>query len=144
MMAFKTSVNVLNKAGDIIDPATETTIKLLKRIVKLLEAGGTVDIRNRQRVVLDGVGTGTTGVTTELAAALPVTGTFYQSTQPVSGTLGTAITGGGNMPVAGPPYTIGAFQPQCNWEGPVDQRWRVAEDAHISYQLGIRSHLKFT
>ena len=29
------------------------------------------------------------------------------------------------------------------WEGPVDQRWRVAEDSHLTYQKNIRKKLTF-
>ena len=32
---------------------------------------------------------------------------------------------------------------QMTWEGPVDQRWRVAEDSHLTYQKRIRDKLTF-
>lgn len=106
---------------------------LVRRLLKLLESNATVDARNRQRVVLDGIGTGSTGVTTELSATLPVT----------LGSIATAAA-------ANTPYTTlpqagtASVTPHAIAEGPVDQRWRVAEDSHISYQLGIRSHLTFS
>jgi hypothetical protein len=75
------NVGIKNAAETRINPATneglatlaqDESILLLRRIVKQLEASATVDKSNRQRVVLDGIGTGSTGVTTELAAVLPV------------------------------------------------------------------------
>ena len=33
---------------------------------------------------------------------------------------------------------------QMQWEGPVDQRWRVVEDSHLSYQKNVRKKLTFS
>lgn len=130
---------------------TDETVVLLRRIVKLLEPSGTVDRSNRQRVTLDAIQLSAASTTTELAGTLPVSGT-------VTITLPTAVDGtkalgyqaglGFGQPVAGTtPYTTNTaalswYQPV--WEGPVDQRWRVSEDSHISYQLGIRNKLTWT
>lgn len=122
--------NINENATDVLN---EQVVWLLRRMVKLLEGSGTVDTRNRQRIVIDGIGTGTTGVTTELSAVLPVA-------------LNSIAAAG----QANTPYTVlpGAITSSTNVhgiaEGPVDQRWRVAEDAHISYQLGIRNKLTFS
>jgi hypothetical protein len=97
---------------------TEDTL-LLRRIVKLLESQATVDINNRQRIAIDS----TTNSTT------------YNG--------GLATSAGGSLITAGVP-TVGTTYPFYTWEGPVDQRWRVMEDSHVSYQLGIRSRLVFT
>lgn len=114
----------------------------LRQIVKLLESSANVDIRNRQRVVIDGVGTGATGITTELAATLPVSATIAAITSPAS--VGTSLAAGGQGPAVTPPLALATTVYQPIWEGPVDQRWRVAEDSHISYQMGIRSHLSWS
>ena len=47
------SVKILNATGTTINPATEETLQLLRRMVKLLEPLATVDSSNRQRISLD-------------------------------------------------------------------------------------------
>lgn len=94
----------------------------LRSIIKLLESNANVDIRNRQRVVIDGVGSGTSGVTTELAASVPVTVASA-----------TVLSAGGNGITLAPPYTIASITPQVIWEGPVDQRWRIIEASRQSF-----------
>jgi len=110
--------------------ATDESILLLRRIVKELESSATVDRANRQRVVIDGYKSDIAGNTIDC--------------------LGAVLTGS-NVGLAGqsaqiaPPYnSLGSPWFNYTWEGPVDQRFRVAEDSHISYQLGIRSHLTFS
>lgn len=121
--------NINENATDILN---EEVVWLLRRMVKLLEGSGTVDTRNRQRIVIDGIGTGSTGVTTETAGVVPVA-------------LNTIVAANGNTAwVALPGALTAAQNPQPVAEGPVDQRWRVAEDSHISYQLGIRNKLTFS
>ncbi len=144
------NVGIKNSSEQRINPATnealatlaqDESIILLRRIVKQLEASATVDKSNRQRVVLDGIGTGSTGLTTELSAVLPVSFTACGATGYQAG-----INNG--QPVSGAtPYTINSAA--SSWyvqvaEGPVDQRWRVAEDSHVSYQVGIRSHVAWS
>jgi hypothetical protein len=123
------------------DIATEVeSIALLRRIVKLLEASATVDPRFRQRVTIDAIKASEASVPTELAGTMPISGSVS-----VSGTMGTALAAnGGNLPSVNPPYSVGAFQPQGVWEGPVDQRWRVLEDSRISYGINIRSKLSWS
>jgi hypothetical protein len=48
-----TEINITNTTGDIIDPSTEESIILLRRIAKLLEPMGTQDAQQRQRISLD-------------------------------------------------------------------------------------------
>ena len=116
------------------DIATEVeSIALLRRIVKLLEASGTVDPRFRQRVTIDAIKASEASNPLELVGAIPVTGT-----------VGLALANSGMIPSAGPPYAVGTFQPQGVWEGPVDQRWRVMEDSRISYGINIRSKLSWS
>ena len=77
------------------------SIVLLRRIVKHLESSATVDKSNRQRIVLDGVSDGATGITAELNAILPVfapsTGSMgYQSGvgygQPIQAQVATQVS----------------------------------------------------
>lgn len=131
-MASK-KVIVDNLSDSTVEILNDEVVWLLRRMVKLLEGSATVDTRNRQRVVLDGIGTGTTGITTELAAVLPVA------------LNSVSAAGAANTPYTSLPGAIvGSIAPHAVAEGPVDQRWRVAEDAHISYQLGIRNKLTFS
>ena len=47
-----TEINITDSAGDIINPAQDETIILLRRIAKLLEPIGTQDAQQRQRITL--------------------------------------------------------------------------------------------
>jgi len=100
---------------------------LLRRIVKELESSATVDRANRQRVVIDGYKSDVAGNTTDCVGGLVV---------------GVQVSNTG-QPIQIMPYSLGTPFYNAVWEGPVDQRWRVAEDSHTGYQLGIRSHLSF-
>jgi hypothetical protein len=44
---------ILNASGTTINPATDESILLLRRMVKLLDSIATVDSQNRQRITLD-------------------------------------------------------------------------------------------
>jgi hypothetical protein len=126
-----------------VDPSTgaqyvnlvnSDVIVLLRRLIKLLESQATVDVRNRQLVTIAALKTSETSSTpTEIAATIPVTATVASVTSVI-----------GNPNSAAPPYTSSATLYQPIFEGPVDQRYRVMEDSHISYQLGIRNKLAFS
>jgi hypothetical protein len=118
----------------------DNTVVLLRRLINLLESNAVVDPKRRQKVVIDAVGTVVaSGLSTEVTTTLPVSGAV---------TSGTAAgINSGNIMSNTPPYltnTAALAVYQQVWEGPVDQRYRVAEDSHISYQVGIRSHLAFS
>lgn len=117
--------------GAMVNPASEESNLLLRRILKVLESNSIVDNKQRQKVVIDAVGNSNSPASTEVGSALPITGN-----------MGTAITAGGSTITLSP--TLGTVVYQAVWEGPVDQRWRVTEDSHVSYQLGIRSKLAFS
>jgi hypothetical protein len=115
-------------------PATDATIQalqdqvtLLKRMARLMESNAVVDSGSRQMVVL-GYGT------------LPTAGTLT-----VAGTIGgnAGANGYGNSYGASTnPYTITtATAPVINSEFPVDQRWRIANDARTSFAVGIRNNI---
>ena len=121
--------------------ATDESLLLLRRIAKLLESSATVDRNNRQRVTLDAVQTNTAGATTELTGSVPFT-------LAASGALGFQAGLNYGQPVTGTvPYstnTLASSWYSPSWEGPVDQRWRVAEDSHLGYQVGCRAYLSFS
>lgn len=102
----------------IID--THDTVQLLKRILKVLESNATVDSQQRQRITVD---TATSGA---LSAA------------------GWGVSMAGNIVTNAPPYTIGSLYPHHVWEGPVEQRWRVLEDARNNFGSSVRPQIVFS
>lgn len=152
--------------------ATDEGVLLLRRIAKLLEGSSSVDRNNRQRITIDGITLNSSGDTLEATTTIPVLPNVntsgllgYQAGagygQPVLGTntgITTTVivnyTGGTNTIITGittffnlgTPYLTNTNEEswyQMGWEGPVDQRWRVAEDSHLTYQTRIRSKLDF-
>lgn len=126
--------------------ATDESILLLRRIVKELESNFTIDRSMRQRVTLDALQLAPAGTTTELTGTIPISAA--SGAIMISASTGFQSGLGFGQPVTGTvPYTTNTLLSSWYtpiWEGPVDQRWRVAEDSHTAYQLGIRSHLSFT
>jgi hypothetical protein len=53
-----TEINITDSTGDIIDPSTEESIILLRRISKLLEPMATQDAAQRQRIAIGSVEAG--------------------------------------------------------------------------------------
>lgn len=54
-MAYFESTNIKDSSGNIVNPASEDSIVLLRRIVKLLESQAAVDPQQRQRITLDAI-----------------------------------------------------------------------------------------
>jgi hypothetical protein len=125
-------VSSLDSSGNI--KFSDESIPLLRRILKVLESNNITDNKNRQKVIVEGIGTNSSPISTEINATIPVTATIASV---------TSLAAGGQGPTLGAPLLATTLY-QPTWEGPVDQRWRVAEDSHISYQASIRSHLAFT
>jgi hypothetical protein len=106
--------------GILKNPATEESIILLRRIVKLLEPSATQDSGQRQKVTIDSVTTsafGSMGVNTAV--------------------LGNSVT-------IGAPTFPATIAPIYIWEAPVEQRWRVIDAARNTYSNSIRNKLTFT
>jgi hypothetical protein len=100
----------------------------LTRLIKILESNATVDQQNRQRVTVDAITAGSTNIgNVSLSAGAALIGS--------TGTSQTVNTPGGN------PYTAAAANVQSITEGPVDQRWRIADAARTSFATGIRQNL---
>jgi hypothetical protein len=68
-MAYLEKTQISNERDTVINPATEESLVLLRRIAKLLESSATSDTANRQRVVID-AGTLTTLTTVTTVAAV--------------------------------------------------------------------------
>jgi hypothetical protein len=119
-------------------PSNEESMHdLLRRMNKLLESNATVDIYQRQKVVIEAVGN-SRGTPTEAAASIPVSGS-------ISITGSNLITSQIAPNNTSNPYTI-ASNPFVALvvEAPVHQFWRVANDAQACYAQAIRSKLTFT
>jgi len=98
---------------------TESLAALLRRMNKLLESNAIVDSSLRQRVVIEA---GSVAVTNATGLGVSISGN----------------TSGGN------PYSLTSVGTLNINEGPVDQRWRIANDTRQSYALGIRSQLQWS
>lgn len=139
-----TSMSSTDKLQIYVDvPAYEESLHdLLRRMNKLLESNAVVDIYQRQRVVLDGIGN-SRGTPTEVGTTVPVSGTVTATasgTYSVSNGVATQIVSNS----AANPYTITSSTTGLIMEGPVHQLWRVANDAQACYASAIRSKLTFT
>jgi hypothetical protein len=115
-MAYFEQTNITNEKGQIVNPATEESIILLRRMVKLLESQSATDIANRQRITIDAI---TGGLT---LAAITTVG---------------AVTGITNALPAGT-NTIGSVN-----LGGADQR-QFIDISRTNYNTGIRSKLTFS
>lgn len=73
------SVGIKDTTNTIINPSTDDSVILLRRIVKLMESQATVDLGNRQRVTIDSLGS--------LGATMPVSGSLT-----TAGTVSTVST----------------------------------------------------
>ena len=113
-MSYFEQTKLTRSDGTVINPVEDESIGLLRRITKQLESNATVDYANRQRVVLDSLPGA--AVTT----AVPVSGTFWQTTQAVS-----------------------ISQANAAWV-PVDQRYQCIDAARMAYAVGIRNNLIFS
>lgn len=122
-------------------PSNEESLHdLLRRMNKILESNATVDIYQRQRVVLDAIGNNRS------------TATEITTTVPVSGTVTANYGSGGNFlssqlasSSTSNPYTLSTLTNiGINMEGPVHQFWRIAIDAQACYASSIRSKLTFS
>lgn len=112
--------------------AKDTTIQilqdqnaLLRKMVKLMESQATVDISNRQRVVVEGP------LTASLTTAVGVS------------TVQSGLTAqiGSSYPDSINPYTLTSRAALVVSEFPVGQVWRVADSARNTFANSIRSNL---
>jgi hypothetical protein len=112
------TISNANSSGEIINPTTDETVLLLRRMVKMMESNTVVDANMRQRIIVD--------------TATSVFGGYNLS------------VGGTNYPTIGVPSANTTVSYLATWAGPVDPRWTNVEQARISYNTGIRNNLIFT
>lgn len=93
---------------------------LLRRMVKLLEGQGTVDINKRQRVAVETMPTvGINGIVTS----------------------GLTAQAGNSYPDTTNPYILTSRAAHIISEFPVGQEWRIADSARNTFANGIRSKI---
>lgn len=120
-------------------PSNEESLHdLLRRMNKILESNATVDIYQRQRVVLDGIGN-SRGTPTEITTTIPISGTVSLSSGTGNLSSSQIVATSAANPYTNSSYTVGHIM-----EGPVHQLWRVANDAQACYAQAIRSKLTFS
>lgn len=140
-----TSMNSTDVLQIFLDlPSYEESLHdLLRRMNKLLESNATVDLYQRQRVVLDAIGN-SRGTPTEVTTTVPISGTVTNSTGSV--TLGISsfdlqyVQGSQVNPYSTKSNTTLAHV-VC---GLVDERWIISDRAHNAYANAIRSKLSFS
>jgi len=121
-MSYFNRVTIADSNNNVINPASTEDVVLLRKIVKLLESNATIDAKQRQRVVVEAIGTNT-GTPTEVNAAIPVTNTLAASTA----NIGQIVVGfGGQATAAG---------------NIVDSRFFLMDTARNAYAAGIRGNL---
>jgi len=125
-------VLVLDTNKNQINPAQDETIVLLRKIVQLLQSNATIDTKQRQKVIIDAVGTiVATGLTTEVTTAIPVSGTVSANSTPVASAVNM-----GNVTVQfGPQATATAAG--------LDSRFLLIDTARNAYANGIRSKITY-
>lgn len=124
-------------------PSNEESLHdLLRRMNKILESLATVDIYQRQRVVVEAIGTNRANPT-EVNTTVPISGTV---TATASGTytVSNAVASQAVSNSATNPYTLTSASTGLIMEGPVHQFWRIANDAQTCYSSTIRSKLTFS
>ena len=123
-----------------VESYEESLHDLLRRMNKLLESNATIDLYQRQRVVIDALGN-SRGTPTELTS----TG------MPISNFPGTVTLGIGSNDLQ---YVQGSqvnpYSTKSNTtmfhvvSGLVDERWTMTDRAHNAYANAIRSKLSFS
>lgn len=120
-------------------PSNEESLHdLLRRMNKILESLATVDIYQRQRVVVEAIGTNRANPT-EVNATVPVSGTVTATANISNGVASQAVSNSATNP-----YTLTSSTTGLIMEGPVHQFWRIANDAQTCYASAIRSKLTFS
>lgn len=121
-------------------PSNEESLHdLLRRMNKLLESNATIDLYQRQKVVVEAIGTNR-GTPTELNTGMPI------SNFPGTVTLGI---GSGDLQYVQASQT-NPYSTKSNTtmfhvvSGLVDERWLISDRAHNAYANAIRSKLSFS
>jgi hypothetical protein len=119
-----------------VESYEESLHDLLRRMNKLLESNATVDLYQRQRVVIDAIGN-TRGTPTEVGTTVPISGT-------VTATVSNQLASQNAPASAVNPYSYSSQTVGLIMEGPVHQVWRIIDDSRSAYANAIRSKLTFS
>jgi hypothetical protein len=130
------SLNVLNASGVTINPATDESVLLLRRMVKILDSLATVDQQSRQKVNVDainsGISIGVVQITPGLLQMTPNQATAASlnmtAFQPTASLLNANV---------GTVTNIAGY-------GGVDPRFQFIDTARIAYATNIRANLNFS
>jgi hypothetical protein len=68
---YQRMINTRPQDGSDIEVGSEDSLQLLRSILEALQASSTMDSKDRQRIIIDGIGA---GAVTELTTGVPVTG----------------------------------------------------------------------
>lgn len=119
-------VLILDKTKTQINPSSEESVILLRKIVQLLQSSAIADPKQRQRVTIDALQSNAAGGVTELSATIPVSST------PVAGAVNT-----GNVVIQ--------LGPQATAAGSgVDSTFLLINTARNAYANGVRSKLSWS
>lgn len=123
-MSYFEKTKITNSTGAVINPAQDESILLLRKIVKLLEASSTIDLKQRQKVVVEAIGTNN-ATPTEINATIPVTATPVASTA----NIGQVVVGFGGQATAA--------------ANVVDSRYFLVDTSRNAYANVIRKNLSW-
>jgi hypothetical protein len=119
---------ILNASGTTINPATDETVLLLRRMVQLLTPIATQDTNQRQRISLD---------------AAPVAVTVAQSTATqLNANVSQATASNLNATVV--QATAANLNTNIGSIGSVDPRFQFVDTARNAFANGIRQNLNFS
>lgn len=107
--------HITNNLGENINSATDETLLMLRKMVKMLESKTVVDSQMKQRVTVD--------------SASSAIGPYSISN------IGT------NYPTNVAPGINTTVYYMATWNGPIDPRWTNVEQARITYNTNIRNKL---
>jgi len=117
-------VRILNTSDQEINPATEESIVLLRRILKVIESNSTIDSQQRQKITLD-------NITTSYD--------IQPDPDPETGIVPDPITylvGLDNVTSLGAISAVGGTYPSADFG--IDIRWQLMSQARNSYANNIR------
>ena len=124
----------LNTSNVQVNPSTDESVQLLRRIVKLLESQATVDSYNRQRVSIESV---SGSIVSGTVASGAIASGAIASGAIASGAIASGAIASGA--IASGAIASGAI---VDWV--YGQRWAIVDAAREAYNSGIRSKLTFS
>jgi hypothetical protein len=74
-MAYFEQTRLANEKDEVVNPASEESIILLRRLIKVLESQSVVDPQQRQRITIDSITAGLTLATVSTVSAVTTVNT---------------------------------------------------------------------